>query len=141
MTRKQLIRLGVPPGNPIRQAADFIAGYMRGGGKASRLKEEIRAVLANPGAFLEDPMRSGLAKSLIEAPRPRAKPVRYRQWGKDLEPQAVNQMENACRLPVSVAGALMPDAHPGYGLPIGGGFWPRKMPSYLMPSVSILPAA
>ncbi len=29
-------------------------------------------------------------------------------------------MENACRLPVSVAGALMPDAHVGYGLPIGG---------------------
>jgi tRNA-splicing ligase RtcB len=30
------------------------------------------------------------------------------------------QMENACLLPVSVAGALMPDAHVGYGLPIGG---------------------
>jgi tRNA-splicing ligase RtcB len=29
-------------------------------------------------------------------------------------------MENACRLPVSVRGALMPDAHLGYGLPIGG---------------------
>jgi tRNA-splicing ligase RtcB (3'-phosphate/5'-hydroxy nucleic acid ligase) len=29
-------------------------------------------------------------------------------------------MENAMRLPVSVAGALMPDAHVGYGLPIGG---------------------
>jgi tRNA-splicing ligase RtcB len=29
-------------------------------------------------------------------------------------------MENACALPVSVAGALMPDAHVGYGLPIGG---------------------
>ena len=29
-------------------------------------------------------------------------------------------MENACRLPVAVAGALMPDAHQGYGLPIGG---------------------
>lgn len=120
MTRKQLIRLGVPPGNPIRQAADFIAGYMQCGGKAFRLKEEIRAVLADPDAFLEDPMRSGLAKSLMETPRPRAEPVSYRQWGKDLEPTAVNQMENACRLPVTVAGALMPDAHPGYGLPIGG---------------------
>ncbi len=30
------------------------------------------------------------------------------------------QMERACLLPVSVAGALMPDAHVGYGLPIGG---------------------
>ena len=29
-------------------------------------------------------------------------------------------MENALRLPVAVAGALMPDAHVGYGLPIGG---------------------
>jgi tRNA-splicing ligase RtcB len=29
-------------------------------------------------------------------------------------------MENAMRLPVSVAGALMPDAHVGYGIPIGG---------------------
>src|SRR6187397_3240921 len=29
-------------------------------------------------------------------------------------------MANACALPVAVAGALMPDAHQGYGLPIGG---------------------
>jgi tRNA-splicing ligase RtcB len=41
-------------------------------------------------------------------------------WGKDLEPEAVNQMVQACRLPVALAGALMPDAHIGYGLPIGG---------------------
>ena len=120
MTRKQLIRLGVPPGQTMRRAADFIARYMRGGGEASRLGEEIRAVLDHPDTFLKDPLRSGLAKSLMEAPHRRTRPVKYRQWGKDLEPQAVNQMENACRLPVSVAGALMPDAHPGYGLPIGG---------------------
>src|SRR5687768_5538701 len=30
------------------------------------------------------------------------------------------QMERACLLPISVQGALMPDAHVGYGLPIGG---------------------
>jgi tRNA-splicing ligase RtcB len=44
----------------------------------------------------------------------------YRTWGSDLEPEAVRQMKNACRLPVAVSGALMPDAHVGYGLPIGG---------------------
>lgn len=44
----------------------------------------------------------------------------YRVWGESLEPESVQQMDNACRLPVSVAGALMPDAHVGYGLPIGG---------------------
>src|SRR5262245_28139096 len=47
-------------------------------------------------------------------------PAPWKQWGLDLEPQSIQQMENACRLPVAVAGALMPDAHVGYGLPIGG---------------------
>ncbi|MBP7570482.1 MAG: RtcB family protein [Acidobacteria bacterium] len=44
----------------------------------------------------------------------------YRIYGSDLEPTALQQMEKACSLPVAVAGALMPDAHQGYGLPIGG---------------------
>lgn len=44
----------------------------------------------------------------------------YRQWGHDLEPSAIEQMRRAMALPVTRAGALMPDAHPGYGLPIGG---------------------
>jgi tRNA-splicing ligase RtcB (3'-phosphate/5'-hydroxy nucleic acid ligase) len=44
----------------------------------------------------------------------------WRQWGTNLEVQAVQQMVNACSLPVAVRGALMPDAHVGYGLPIGG---------------------
>ncbi len=48
------------------------------------------------------------------------KPVPYRQWGTDLDAQSVQQMERACALPVALAGALMPDAHVGYGLPIGG---------------------
>jgi tRNA-splicing ligase RtcB len=46
--------------------------------------------------------------------------ITYRQWGTDLDANARQQMENACQLPVSVAAALMPDAHVGYGLPIGG---------------------
>jgi tRNA-splicing ligase RtcB (3'-phosphate/5'-hydroxy nucleic acid ligase) len=44
----------------------------------------------------------------------------YQIWGRDLEPDAVQQLKNACKLPVAVSGALMPDAHVGYGLPIGG---------------------
>ncbi|OYU96274.1 MAG: RNA-splicing ligase RtcB [Bacteroidetes bacterium B1(2017)] len=45
----------------------------------------------------------------------------YPIFGSDLiEPGARTQMDIAMRLPISVAGALMPDAHQGYGLPIGG---------------------
>ena len=50
----------------------------------------------------------------------RAHDAPYRIWGTDLEPDAVQQLKNACSLPIAVVGALMPDAHVGYGLPIGG---------------------
>jgi tRNA-splicing ligase RtcB len=50
----------------------------------------------------------------------REDPVPYKVWGDDIEQGALQQMERAARLPVAVRGALMPDAHQGYGLPIGG---------------------
>ena len=48
------------------------------------------------------------------------KPAPCTIWGKDLDPAATAQMETACSLPIARKGALMPDAHKGYGLPIGG---------------------
>ncbi len=51
---------------------------------------------------------------------PRTAEAPYRVWGEHLEPDSLRQLQNACSLPVAVAGALMPDAHVGYGLPIGG---------------------
>ncbi|MEZ0610124.1 RtcB family protein [Fibrella sp. WM1] len=48
-------------------------------------------------------------------------PLPYAVFGRDfIEEGALKQMHTAASLPVSVAGALMPDAHQGYGLPIGG---------------------
>jgi len=44
----------------------------------------------------------------------------FKIWGSNIEEEAIHQMKTAVSLPVSVAGALMPDAHVGYGLPIGG---------------------
>jgi tRNA-splicing ligase RtcB len=48
------------------------------------------------------------------------KALSYRTWGADIDPEARAQMDAAISLPITVAGALMPDAHVGYGLPIGG---------------------
>ncbi|RMH56222.1 MAG: RtcB family protein [Candidatus Hydrogenedentota bacterium] len=47
-------------------------------------------------------------------------PVPCAVWGKQIPPEAQKQIDQACRLPVAVRAALMPDAHVGYGLPIGG---------------------
>ncbi|MBI3418066.1 MAG: RtcB family protein [Verrucomicrobia bacterium] len=119
MNTKHFIRLGVPLGEATRRATDFVSKYILGGGDKSRLEEEVKAVIANPAAFVDDKLRGEFAKALLAAPS-RIEPVKYRQWGTGLEHEAVMQMERACLLPVSVAGALMPDAHVGYGLPIGG---------------------
>jgi tRNA-splicing ligase RtcB (3'-phosphate/5'-hydroxy nucleic acid ligase) len=111
----------VPLGEATRRATDFAAKFILGGGDKSRLREEVAAIVANPPAFVDDPLRGEFARALLHAPPPpRPDPVKYRQWGQGLEHEAVMQMEKACLLPVAVAGALMPDAHVGYGLPIGG---------------------
>lgn len=44
-----------------------------------------------------------------------------RVWGADqIATNAMAQMHRAAQLPIAVRAALMPDAHLGYGLPIGG---------------------
>src|SRR5215207_6810484 len=85
------------------------------------LENEIAQIVANPSAFFGDELRAPLARAIYRpAFIPRAELAPWRQWGEGLEADAVKQMANACALPVAVAGALMPDAHVGYGLPIGG---------------------
>ena len=121
MNTRDFIRLGVPLGEATRRATDFVSKFILAGGDKTRLEEEVKAIITNPSAFTEDSLRGEFAKALLNAPPPpRTEPVKYRQWGEGLEHEAVMQMEKACLLPVAVAGALMPDAHVGYGLPIGG---------------------
>ncbi len=53
--------------------------------------------------------------------RLKSSPVPYEIWGeKNIEQETMAQMTGAARLLVTIAGALMPDAHLRYGLPIGG---------------------
>lgn len=48
-------------------------------------------------------------------------PMLYPVWGREqIDDASIAQMDAAVQLPIAVAGALMPDAHVGYGLPIGG---------------------
>ena len=121
MNTKDLTRLGVPQGAPLKLGMEFIVNFIARSGDPARLEEEVAAVIANPAAFLGDSEREAFARTLYEpAFKQREKLAPWRQWGSGLEPEAVRQMANACALPVAVAGALMPDAHVGYGLPIGG---------------------
>src|SRR5262249_8370161 len=89
----------------------------------------LDAVRADPGAYLDDSLMGNLAHAwlLRQTSKPadredlRELPLDYSVWGRDqIDPPALSHVENAGGLPVAVAGALMPDAHVGYGLPIGG---------------------
>ncbi|TRW24813.1 RtcB family protein [Flavobacterium zepuense] len=82
-----------------------------------------------PENFLDDEVLEPLATAMIEeANTPKDEvislidaPKEYAVFGEShIEPGAKAQMDVAMKLPVTVAGALMPDAHQGYGLPIGG---------------------
>src|SRR5213078_3695185 len=121
MNTKDLIRLGVPPGEPTRRGMEFISRYILKGLDKAKLAGDLEAVVRDPASFADDELRGEFAKALVRCQRTiREAPAPWRQWGEGLEPEAINQMGRACQLPVAVSGALMPDAHLGYGLPIGG---------------------
>ena len=86
----------------------------------------LKTLAKDAEPFLDHEVLSDLAKEMLEGQRALQQsmeiyePKPWRQWGADLEVESVNQMKNAVKLPVAVRGALMPDAHLGYGLPIGG---------------------
>ncbi len=74
-----------------------------------------------PGHAFQPLAKALLALQVQEADALRDTPLPAPVWGESLiDARAVEQLRNAMRLPVTVAGALMPDAHVGYGIPIGG---------------------
>lgn len=121
MKTKELLKLGISYGEQMRAAKDLIANYVLKGGDRSMIAEMLSEVIAEPADFAGDPLKGVFSKALTDGRiAARNEPVAWRQWGEDIDGESKQQMENACRLPVSVKGALMPDAHLGYGLPIGG---------------------
>src|SRR5947208_5809292 len=125
MKGRDLIKLGFKPGPAIAVALKVIPEAEKALGR-DVLKRDLEAILTEPNAYKNHPHWDLLSSALIEqATRQneyveRAEPAPYRIWGEGLEAGALDQMKNSVRLPVAVAGALMPDAHQGYGLPIGG---------------------
>jgi tRNA-splicing ligase RtcB len=122
MNARQLEKLGIPHGL-VGQAVQGIQHFLKlNPTRHKELKGLIKQVVDCPEDFRSDPCWSSLAAALQSdssalSTRPA---IAYRTWGEEIDIAAHSQMEQACRLPVAVAAALMPDAHVGYGLPIGG---------------------
>ena len=124
MTGKDLIKMGFPHGPVVGLALRLIPEAAKTLNDEA-IERELRAVLADPITNAGHAHFAELARALREErERPayaeRPEPAPYKIWGDGLEEGSLEQMRHAARLPVAVAGALMPDAHVGYGLPIGG---------------------
>lgn len=126
LSGKDLLKLGYPEGKAVGLAINTVLRHFRKSEENEILKL-LKAVLADPKGFVADPIWEKVAHALL----PVSKKSRVQELLKNridypiygaagIEEGARNQMEIAMKLPVTVAGALMPDAHQGYGLPIGG---------------------
>src|SRR5689334_10125880 len=118
-----------PDGKIIGLAKDLGNHLIENGMERDAALAQLEAVRQNPGSFLADSQYAPLAREWIRINQPtepspdelRNAPLPFPIWGQSqIDPEAIKQMENSMRLPVTVTGALMPDAHVGYGLPIGG---------------------
>ena len=129
ITGKILKIHGWPDGKIIGFAKQAAATLSASGLDRESILARLDAVRTEPGPFLADSVLADLARECIRLSKKdepsddalRERPLDYPIWGREqIDPAAIAQMDNSMRLPVSVAGALMPDAHVGYGLPIGG---------------------
>ena len=124
---KELLALGYEQGKLTGLALQLIKNNFAGMPKVELLAL-MKKVKDYPESFLDDEKLQLLAQAMVEAATvppdetiTLADVKEYAVFGASyIEEGARLQMDTAMRLPVTAAGALMPDAHQGYGLPIGG---------------------
>ena len=124
---KDLRSIGYPEGSVISIALQIIEKDFKKLSREDAL-EVLSSVLQSPNQYAHDGKLDKIAEALLPKPRMGGDEIPLRQQGinfnvfgqEGIEMGAMQQMFTAAKIPIAVAGALMPDAHQGYGLPIGG---------------------
>jgi len=127
LSGKELRAIGYPKGPVISVAMALMEKHYKHVEKEEVMKI-LKDVLASPVEFSGDAVLALIAAQLMPKENSEGlriqmneKGIHFNVFGADqIEESAMHQMFQAAKLPVSVSGALMPDAHAGYGLPIGG---------------------
>ncbi len=124
---KELRAIGFPEGPVISMAIQVMEKHYK-----HHTKEQafgiLKELLQSPHDHATDEVLGLIAKKLLPTEATEEAEISLNQQGipfkmfgqEHIEEGAIHQMYHAAKLPISVAGALMPDAHQGYGLPIGG---------------------
>ncbi|NLR81557.1 RtcB family protein [Chitinophaga eiseniae] len=125
---KELSKIGYTNDRARSLVINTISKHFKHTGKAD-LMALLTAIKADPAAYHGDEILGKIAATFMDEPvechfqsyELLEKAGQLKVYGsKEIERSAKQQMEVAMSLPVTVQGALMPDAHTGYGLPIGG---------------------
>ena len=124
---KDLRGIGYPEGPVISMAMNIMEKAYKHSTHEEALAV-LQKVIQSPADFVSDAVLGKIAQGLMPKPVVIADVIPLNTHGiqfnvfgaEHIEDAATAQMNQASRLPISVAGALMSDAHAGYGLPIGG---------------------
>ncbi len=124
---KNLRAIGYPEGPVISIAMNIMEKNYQFG-KEEEVMNLLKSILASPIEYADDAILGLIAQQLMPKPKEDDAAIALNDMGisfnvfgsEHIEPAAMHQMHQAAKLPIAVAGALMPDAHSGYGLPIGG---------------------
>jgi len=129
LTGKQLRNIGYPEGPVISIAMNIMEKNFKHLPEGDAL-EILSSILQSPNQYAHDGVLGKIAEALLpKQPAPgegvevslNQSGIQFNVFGSEgIEQGALHQMYTAAKLPIAVAGALMPDAHAGYGLPIGG---------------------
>ena len=121
---KDLLKLGYPNNQSINIALEVMKrNYATK--NIHHVKSILKEIVINPQDFEKDLTFGQIAEALLTSNKTERRMLQsnrapFEIFGNDISEEAKNQLYTALKLPISVQGALMPDAHSGYGLPIGG---------------------
>lgn len=125
-----LLRIGFPNGKACQAAIAALSTSVYQHLPREKKLEILEEILERPESYYDHPNFEAVARLLRpergvdeqwRSPKLRENALDFSIYGEDyIEQGALHQMYVAAKLPVARAAALMPDAHQGYGLPIGG---------------------
>ncbi|MFC6268376.1 RtcB family protein [Frigoriflavimonas asaccharolytica] len=121
---KDLLKLGFPNNQSINIALEVMKRNFATK-NIHHVKTLLKNILHEPQNFADDLTFGQIAEALLTSNKTEKRMllqnrVPFQIFGNNISDETKNQLYTGLKLPISVQGALMPDAHLGYGLPIGG---------------------
>ncbi|MGM5630601.1 RtcB family protein [Apibacter raozihei] len=122
---KDILKIGYPNTKIINTAIEVMQKNFDKRNKAYVLSI-LKDIQKKPEEYKENLMLGQIAEEFLQLTKVEKRNLESQRapftiFGEEqIAEEAIKQLYTALKLPVSVQGALMPDGHVGYGLPIGG---------------------